>query len=89
MERWALLAPDFCLFVSLLRDVGSTRPRTRVHYSSLNLFFQGGRPYSPSMTLVLFSLSLVSLFPLFLFFSFFSFFSNVAPESFLIERDIS
>jgi hypothetical protein len=32
------LPPDFCPFFSLLRDVGSTRPRTRVHYSSLKFF---------------------------------------------------
>jgi hypothetical protein len=39
-ERWALLAPDFFSFLSLLRDVGSSRPWTCVHYSSLNLLFR-------------------------------------------------
>jgi hypothetical protein len=72
LERWALLAPDFCPFFSLLRDVGCTRTQTRLYYSSLNLFPVGVRPFSPSMTLVLFfSLSLVT-------FSSLSIFSNVA-----------
>jgi hypothetical protein len=42
LERWALLTPDICPFFSLLRYVGSTRPWTRVHYSSLNFLREVG-----------------------------------------------